>query len=172
MNSSIIRCAHSLKMSLIICGNYSMLMWKLFRQNKTKQNKSKKLKEGFPHTRVLRICTHTHTTEVWKIRMDEDKVYCLSDMLQVLRKALYKPPWGVTSFDMYGLYSIISYARIVFFFNFYCYSITAVCLLSPSLHPTPGEPTSLPHLHPPPWFCPCVLYSSSGLFTILALFEI
>ena len=50
---------------------------------------------------------------------------------------------------------------LFFFFNFYCYSITVVCLFSPSLHPTPGEPTSLPHLHPPPWFCPCVLYSSS-----------
>ena len=45
--------------------------------------------------------------------------------------------------------------------KFYCYSITVVCLFSPSLHPTPAEPTSLPHLHPPPWFCPCVLYSSS-----------
>ena len=49
----------------------------------------------------------------------------------------------------------------IFFFNFYCYSITDVCLFSPSLHPTPGEPTSLPHLHPPPRFCPCVHYSSS-----------
>ena len=39
-----------------------------------------------------------------------------------------------------------------FFFNFYCYSITVVCLFSPSLHPTPAEPTSLLHLHPPPWF--------------------
>ena len=44
---------------------------------------------------------------------------------------------------------------------FFCYSITDVCHFSPSLHPTPGEPTSLPHLHPPPWFCPCVLYSGS-----------
>ena len=50
---------------------------------------------------------------------------------------------------------------ISFFFNFYCYSIKVVCLFSPSLHPTPAEPTSLPHLHPPPWFCPCVLYSTS-----------
>ena len=48
-----------------------------------------------------------------------------------------------------------------FFFNFYCYSITVVCLFSPSLHPTPAKPTSLPHLHPPASFCPCVLYSSS-----------
>ena len=45
--------------------------------------------------------------------------------------------------------------------NFYCCSVTVVCLFSPSLHPTPAEPTSLPHLHSPPWFCPCVLYSSS-----------
>ena len=44
---------------------------------------------------------------------------------------------------------------------FYCYSIIVVCLFSPSRHPNPAEPTSLPHLHPPPWFCPCVLYSSS-----------
>ena len=49
----------------------------------------------------------------------------------------------------------------LFFFNFYCYSITVVCIFFPSLHPTPANPTSLPHLHPPPWFCPCVLYSSS-----------
>ena len=50
--------------------------------------------------------------------------------------------------------------RFLFFFlNFYCYSIT--CLFSPSFHPTPAEPTSLPHLHTPPWFCPCLLYSSS-----------
>ena len=27
--------------------------------------------------------------------------------------------------------------------------------------PTPAKPTSLPCLHPPSWFCPCVLYSSS-----------
>ena len=53
------------------------------------------------------------------------------------------------------------FSIILFFLNFYCYSITVVCLFSPSLHPTPAEPTSLPHLHPPPWFCPCVLYSSS-----------
>ena len=42
--------------------------------------------------------------------------------------------------------------------NLYCYSITVVCLFSPSLHPTPDEPTSLPHLHPPPWFCPYVSF--------------
>ena len=47
------------------------------------------------------------------------------------------------------------------FFNFYCYSITVVCILSPSLHPTSAKPTSLPCFHPSPWFCPCVLYSSS-----------
>ena len=50
---------------------------------------------------------------------------------------------------------------LLFFFYFYCHSITVVCLFSPSLHPTPAEPPSLPHLHPPPWYCLCVLYSSS-----------
>ena len=27
--------------------------------------------------------------------------------------------------------------------------------------PTPSKPTSFPRFHSPPWFCPCVLYSSS-----------
>ena len=48
-----------------------------------------------------------------------------------------------------------------FFLIFYCYSVTIVCIFSPSLHPTPANPTSFPHLYPHPWFCPCVLYSSS-----------
>ena len=60
--------------------------------------------------------------------------------------------------------------RSFFFFNFYCYSITVVCLFSPSLHPTPAEPTSLPHLHPPPWICPCVLYSSSKQIFLMSKF--
>ena len=47
------------------------------------------------------------------------------------------------------------------FFFLNCYSITVVCVFSPSLHLTTSEPTSLPHLYPLPWFCPCVLYSSS-----------
>ena len=47
------------------------------------------------------------------------------------------------------------------FFYFLLFSITVVCLFSPSLHPTPAKSTSLPHLRPPPWFGPCVLYSSS-----------
>ena len=50
---------------------------------------------------------------------------------------------------------------IYFFTLFYFCSITVVCIFSPSLHHTPAEPTSLLHLHPPPWFCPCVLCSSS-----------
>ena len=53
----------------------------------------------------------------------------------------------------------------LFFFNFFkllfCCSITVVYIFSPPLPPTPAKPTSLPCFHPPPWFCPCVLYSSS-----------
>ena len=30
-----------------------------------------------------------------------------------------------------------------YFLNFYCYSITVICLFSPSLHPTPDEPTNV-----------------------------
>ena len=70
------------------------------------------------------------------------------------------------SYLVYVSFSLISwlllnYLFFVVFLNLYCYSITVVCLLSPPLHPTPAEPTSLPCVHPPPWFCPCVLYSSS-----------
>ena len=43
----------------------------------------------------------------------------------------------------------------------YCCSITVVCIFSPPLHSSPANPTTLPCLHPPPWFCSCVLYSSS-----------
>ena len=60
---------------------------------------------------------------------------------------------------IYFLIFIIYFLFLILIF--YCYSITVVCLFSPSLHPTPAEPPSLPHLHPPHWFCPCGLYSSS-----------
>ena len=53
------------------------------------------------------------------------------------------------------------YMLLFIFYFFNCCSITVVCIFSPSLHPTRAKPTSLPHLHPPPWFCSCVLYSSS-----------
>ena len=50
-----------------------------------------------------------------------------------------------------------------FFFNFFKFFVVIqlqLCAFYP--HPsTPPKPPSLPHLYPPPWFCPCVLYSSS-----------
>ena len=50
--------------------------------------------------------------------------------------------------------------RYIHFFKLlYCGSITVVCIYSPPLPPTSAKPTSLPCFHP--WFCPCVLYSSS-----------
>ena len=63
-------------------------------------------------------------------------------------------------FKILSLY-ILTCLVISFFFNFYCHSITVVCIFSPSFLPTPAEPTSLPCLHPPLWFCPRLLYSSS-----------
>ena len=55
-----------------------------------------------------------------------------------------------------SFFSFVKYLKKKFF---YCYSIMVVCLFSPSLHPTPAKPPSLPH--PPSWFGPCVLYRSS-----------
>ena len=56
---------------------------------------------------------------------------------------------------------IPSASYMLFFLKNYCYSITVVFIFSPSLHHTPANPISLPLPNPPPWFCPCVLYSSS-----------
>ena len=57
------------------------------------------------------------------------------------------------------------FLSFVFYFYFkllyYC-SITVPFIFSLPLLPTPAKPTSLPCFHPPPWFCPCVLYSSSS----------
>ena len=52
---------------------------------------------------------------------------------------------------------IPSFLLFIYLFNFYCCTITVVCIFLP----TPTKPTFLPRLQPPPWFCPCVLYSSS-----------
>ena len=54
----------------------------------------------------------------------------------------------------------LSFLFFSIFQLFYCCSIIVVCIFSPPLYPTPAKPTSLPCFHPPPWFCPCVLYSS------------
>ena len=58
---------------------------------------------------------------------------------------------------------VTGHLDILLFFHklLYCCSITVVCIFSPPLPHTPSKPTSLPCFHPTPWFCPCVLYSSS-----------
>ena len=56
--------------------------------------------------------------------------------------------------------SMYFFSIFIFIFFIYFYSVTIVCIFSPSLHPTTASHTSIPPLYPPPWFCPCVLYSS------------
>ena len=68
-------------------------------------------------------------------------ILCLDDLSDIVSRILKSP-------------TITVMLSLSFLKNF-CYSITIVCLFSPSLHPTPAEPTS------PPQFCPCVLYNSS-----------
>ena len=50
-----------------------------------------------------------------------------------------------------GYHNFFQLKIILLLFNYTC------------LHflPTPAKPTFLPSFHPPLWFCPCVLYSSS-----------
>ena len=66
---------------------------------------------------------------------------------------------------IFTLFFKISLTILFCLFDFlkllYCCSIRVVWNFSPPLSPTPAKPTSLPCFHPPPWFCPCVLYSSS-----------
>ena len=62
-----------------------------------------------------------------------------------------------------SLHFWLYYSSFFLILILYCYSITVVCLFSPSHHPTPANPTSLPHLYRPSWFCPSVLYSSSSI---------
>ena len=64
--------------------------------------------------------------------------------------------WPGTYFFSYLFIYLFSIFKL-----FHCCSITVVCIFSPSLYPTPAKPTSLSCFHPPPWFSPCVLYSSS-----------
>ena len=87
------------------------------------------------------------------ISLLSDKILCMfSIFLSVLRLVCgltFVLPWRM------------SYIFFLIKHFFYCCSITVVCMFSPPLHSTPAKPTSLPCLHSPPWFCPCVLYSSS-----------
>ena len=99
--------------------------------------------------------------------------------LIVISPSIYRC-WGYKDFqnytaviqDYYFCYSLLKNPFIVcssmqvktqclnllFFFKLlFSYSLH----FPPSLTPTPAKPTSLPCFHPPPWFCPCVLYSSS-----------
>ena len=70
----------------------------------------------------------------------------------------------------------ISYCVLAIFILFiidwlidlYCYSIPVVCIVSPSLHPTPAKPTSLPRLHPPPIF----IFRNWGLNLLFTLTDL
>ena len=124
---------------------------------------------------------------VWDIRHTREKsksrpkrwyliLHCRGRVRIIQEKELWNWCFGEFKLRKYKVLSAVRWSRKLFykigrntasFFKFffkifYCYSITVVCLFSPSLHPAPAKTPSLPHLHPPPWFCPCVLYSSSS----------
>ena len=97
-------------------------------------------------------------------------VFCIPKLFKTYVKPFNSDYWQ----NFYDTKSLYKQVFEFFLKNFYCYSVIVVWLFSPSLHPTPAEPTSLPRLHPPPWFCPCVLYSGScnPLSPLLTYFEI
>ena len=67
------------------------------------------------------------------------------------------------------LYCDSSHISVHFIFLFFCFFFKIILLLFnysclhflPTPPPIASKPTSLPCFHPPPWLCPCVLYSSS-----------
>ena len=66
-------------------------------------------------------------------------------------------PWRLVSIStVTETFYLILFFKFLLLFNYSCMPFLPI----PPPHPTPAEPTSLPHLNPPPWFCPCVLYSS------------
>ena len=111
---------------------------------------------------VLKRSLHSCVPEYHLYTGDFQVSNCISDIYWTPTLHIYNLSC-TTTWEPNGHYKVkIAKAELIFFnFNFYCYSVTVVCLFSPSLHPTPANPTSLPCLHPPPWFCPCVFYSSS-----------
>ena len=62
---------------------------------------------------------------------------------KIVKKCFFK--------NLFNNYFFFTFFKFIFYF----YSVTIVCIFSPA------NPTSLLHLYPPSWFCPCVLYSSS-----------
>ena len=95
--------------------------------------------------------------------------YCNRPTFWFIFSSLWKSPWNTSTIILWMqcLISLISWNiqspfLIALFLKFiYFYSVTIVCILPPHLPSTPANPTSLSCSHPPPWFCPCVLYSSS-----------
>ena len=68
------------------------------------------------------------------------------------------------SFLVKCLFMPFAFSLLDYFFQFLDYFIVVhlqLSAFSPPLYPTPTKPSSLPGFHPPPWFCPCVLDSSS-----------
>ena len=49
----------------------------------------------------------------------------------------------------------------IYLFKLFYYCSISVCIYFPPLPPTSAKPISLSCFHSPPWFCSCVLYSSS-----------
>ena len=63
--------------------------------------------------------------------------------------------YGNTMFIIRKKWFLLFFKIILLLFNYSCLHFL------PPLPPTLSKPTSLPCFHPPPWFCLCVLYSSS-----------
>ena len=74
---------------------------------------------------------------------------CISPLVRDLFRFLHVFKW------------IISFIIVEFFYYFIVVQLQFSAFYPHHYPHTPAKPTSLLCFHPPPWFCPCVLYSSS-----------
>ena len=80
-------------------------------------------------------------------------------MIQIHNYKCFK--WLILSI-FWHFYTVAVYVCMVFIFSIiWVHFLLFIFLFCPNPSTPPANPTSLPHLYPHPWFCPCVLYSSS-----------
>ena len=78
--------------------------------------------------------------------------------------SLFSPPFHLSVWRIIHSFLLLiilfiewrcEFLKFLLLFNYSCVPFLPIPPPHPSWTPLP------PHLHPPPWFCPCVLYSSS-----------
>ena len=99
---------------------------------------------------------HQGTDKTWTLGMCPDREWNQGPFGLVCRRRrptnLATPTRAHFTSFFNNVFFKILFFKITVLFNYSCLHFL------PTTPPTPAKPTSLPCFHPPPWFCPCVLY--------------